>query len=81
MAGITTGALYALATLGLPLPLAVLAAAAVGGVIGALIFMLVAYPLSRRSPETFETTIMIATFGVALTLENTELAPQIRTVA
>lgn len=107
VSGITTGALYALATLGLSLvwgslgmlnmahgtlltlggyaaftaasqlglsvPLAVLAAAAVGGVIGALIFMLVAYPLSRRSPETFETTIMIATFGVALTLENTVL--------
>ena len=107
VSGITTGALYALATLGLslvwgslgmlnmahgtlltlggyaaftaasqlgwPAPVAVLAAAAVGGAIGALIFVLVAYPLSRRSPETFETTIMIATFGVALTLENTVL--------
>lgn len=66
-------AFTAASQLGLPVPLAVLAATAVGGVIGALIFALVAYPLSRRSPETFETTIMIATFGVALTLENAVL--------
>lgn len=66
-------AFTAASQLGLPGPLAVLAAIVIGGLIGALIFVLVAYPLSRRSPETFETTIMIATFGVALTLENTVL--------
>jgi len=107
VSGLTTGALYALATLGLslvwgslgmlnmahgtlltlggyaaftvaaqlgwPVPLAVLAAVLAGGLVGALIFLLVAYPLARRSPETFETTIIIATFGVALTLENAVL--------
>src|SRR5436305_11535239 len=104
VAGLTTGALYALATIGLslvwgslgmlnmahgtmltlggyaaftvaeglgwPAPLAILAALAAGGIVGALVFGLVAYPLVRRSPETFETTIIIATFGVALMLEN-----------
>jgi branched-chain amino acid transport system permease protein len=107
VSGLTTGALYALATLGLslvwgslgmlnmahgtlltlggyaaftvatllgwPAPFAVLAAILAGGLVGALVFLLVAYPLARRSPETFETTIIIATFGVALTLENTIL--------
>ncbi|GLR95263.1 MULTISPECIES: ABC transporter permease subunit [Bradyrhizobium] len=64
-------AFTAASQLGLPVPLAVLAATAVGGVIGALIFALVAYPLSRRSPETFETTsnlpgAIITSFGLAI---------------
>lgn len=104
VAGLTTGALYALATLGLSLvwgalgmlnmahgamltlggyaafsavrtlglhpALGVVAAGAAGVAAGALIHMLVASPLARRSPETFQTTIMIATFGAAIALEN-----------
>lgn len=108
VSGLTTGALYALATLGLslvwgamgmlnmahgamltlggyaaysavtraglPLPAGVLAAVAVGALAGALIHLLITRPLVRRSPETFETTIMIATFGAAIALENAILA-------
>ena len=104
VAGLTTGALYALATLGLslvwgalgmlnmahgamltlggysafvivtrlglPMPLGVLASCVAGAAAGAVIYLSVARPLLARAPETFETTIMIATFGVAVALEN-----------
>ncbi len=104
VAGLTTGALYALATLGLslvwgalgmlnmahgamltlggysafvivtrlglPMPLGVLASCVTGAAAGAVIYLSVARPLLARAPETFETTIMIATFGVAVALEN-----------
>ncbi|MFN8828906.1 MAG: branched-chain amino acid ABC transporter permease [Labrys sp. (in: a-proteobacteria)] len=104
IAGLTTGALYALATLGLslvwgalgmlnmahgamltlggyaafaavtqaglPLPFGILAAIFVGAIAGAIIYGAVTKPLLNRAPEGFETTIMIATFGVAIALEN-----------
>jgi branched-chain amino acid transport system permease protein len=64
----------AVTRLGLPAVFGVLAAVVVGAAAGALIHALIARPLVRRSPETFETTIMIATFGAAIALENTILA-------
>ncbi len=64
----------AVTALGLPAVAGVAAAIVAGAVAGALIHVLVARPLVRRSPETFETTIMIATFGAAIVLENTILA-------
>jgi branched-chain amino acid transport system permease protein len=107
VAGITTGALYALATIGLslvwgalgmlnmahgalltiggyaaftlatwlgaPWPLAVLAPIVVGAAIGAAIYLLVAHPLLVRAPRSFETNVIIATFGVAIALENAVL--------
>jgi branched-chain amino acid transport system permease protein len=63
-------AMSAVRVLGAPPVFGVLAAAAAGVAAGALIHVLVASPLARRSPETFQTTIMIATFGVAIALEN-----------
>jgi branched-chain amino acid transport system permease protein len=108
VSGLTTGALYALATLGLslvwgvlgmlnmahgamltlggyaayaavvaaglPAPVGVLAAVLAGAAAGVLIHVLIARPLVRRSPETFETAVMIATFGAAIALQNTILA-------
>ena len=104
VAGLTTGALYALATLGLslvwgalgmlnmahgamltlggysayfavtrlgwPVAAGVLMACAVGALAGAIIFFTVTRPLLARQTGNFETTIMIATFGVAVALEN-----------
>jgi branched-chain amino acid transport system permease protein len=108
VAGLTNGALYALATIGLSLvwgalgmlnmahgamlalggyaayaavtglglpPVAGVAAAALAGAAaGAVIYWTLTRPLVLRSPETFETTIMIATFGGAIALENLILA-------
>lgn len=107
VAGITTGALYALATIGLslvwgalgmlnmahgalltiggyaaftlatlmgaPWPVAVLAPVVVGALIGAAIYLLVAHPLLARAPQSFETNVIIATFGVAIALQNAVL--------
>jgi branched-chain amino acid transport system permease protein len=108
VAGLTNGALYALATIGLSLvwgalgmlnmahgamlalggyaayaavtglglhPVAGVAASALAGAAaGAVIYWALARPLVLRSPETFETAIMIATFGGAIALENAILA-------
>ena len=104
VAGVTTGALYALATIGLslvwgalgmlnmahgalltiggyaaftlavwlgaPWPVAVLAPVVVGAIMGAILYVLVAHPLLTRAPATFETNVIIATFGAAIALEN-----------
>jgi branched-chain amino acid transport system permease protein len=52
----------------------VLAAVLAGAAAGVVIHVLIARPLVRRSPETFETAVMIATFGAAIALQNTILA-------
>lgn len=62
-------AAYSLAgVLGLPFYVAIPGALLAGAVLGLLLYELVARPLRRH--ENFETTIIIATVGVALLLEN-----------
>ena len=104
VSGLTTGALYALATiglslvwgalgmlnmahgalltiggyvtltmvvsLGLPWPVAILAPLVVGALIGAAIYVLIAHPILKTAPKNFETNVIIATFGIAIALEN-----------
>ena len=63
-------AFWAVTLMGLPAPVGVLAACLTGAMAGAVIYLAVTRPLLARAPESFETTIMIATFGVAIALEN-----------
>jgi branched-subunit amino acid ABC-type transport system permease component len=60
--------LYAMTALGLPAVLAVIAAMAVCGVMGLLIYHLAARPM--LSSRNFETRIFIATIGIGAVLEN-----------
>ncbi|PLL11513.1 branched-chain amino acid ABC transporter permease [Tabrizicola sp. TH137] len=59
---------FVMATLGLPAPLAVLAAMAVGGLLGLAIYLFVARPM-LASPA-FETQIFIATIGIGSVLQS-----------
>lgn len=104
VAGLTSGALYALATvglslvwgsmgmlnmshaamltlggyaaftastaLGLPIVAAFLAAIAVGAVAGGLLYVLIVRNLLDNDKPTFEASVMIATVGVGIALEN-----------
>ena len=58
----------AIQQLGLPPPIAFLAAMAAGGTVGLLIFLTTARPL-LEAPD-FETNIFIATIGIGAALEN-----------
>ncbi|MFN0193257.1 MAG: branched-chain amino acid ABC transporter permease [Aestuariivirga sp.] len=60
--------LYAMTTLGLPAPLAILAAMGVCGVIGVAIYHLAARPM--LSSRNLETQIFIATIGIGAIVEN-----------
>lgn len=62
---------YVMDALGLPAPLAVLAALAVGGALGLAIYLLVARPM-LGSPM-FETQIFIATIGIGSVLQSVVL--------
>ncbi len=62
---------YVMETLGLPAPVAMLAAMVVGGALGLAIYLLVARPM-LGSPM-FETQIFIATIGVGSVLQSVVL--------
>ncbi|MGR9147843.1 branched-chain amino acid ABC transporter permease [Rhizobium leguminosarum] len=104
IAGLTTGALYALATvglslvwgsmgmlnmahaalltlggyvaftvttsLGLPVPVGFLAAVLAGALAGGLLYLLVARNLLGHDKANFEASVMIATVGIGIALEN-----------
>ncbi|MCB8883714.1 branched-chain amino acid ABC transporter permease [Acidisoma cellulosilytica] len=55
--------------LGLPLPVAVIAAVAGGALFGVLLYLVVVQRLLARSTEHFETSVMIATAGISIALE------------
>lgn len=57
-------------TLGLPIWLAILAAAAAGALFGGLLYLLIVRPLLRHGGRGFETSVMIATVGVSIALQN-----------
>ena len=63
--------LHAMTALALPAPLALLAAMAVCGAAGLLIYLLAARPM--LSSRNFETRIFIATIGIGAVLESTIL--------
>jgi branched-chain amino acid transport system permease protein len=107
IAGLTNGALYALATvglslvwgsmgmlnmahgglltlggyaaytvvtgLGLPVPLGIVGAMAVGAVAGAVLYALVVARLLKADRSGFEANVMIATVGIGMALENAVL--------
>ena len=57
-------------TLGLPAPLGILGAVAAGGCAGAVLYAPVVRPLLGQSLAAFETSVLIATVGVGIALEN-----------
>lgn len=57
-------------TLGLPVWLAVLVAAAVGAVAGMVLYVLVVRSLLHTAGKNFETSVMIATVGLSIALQN-----------
>ena len=60
----------AVTTLGLPAPLGVLGAVLAGGCAGAVLYLTVVRQLLGQSLATFETSVLIATVGVGIALEN-----------
>ena len=64
-------AVYTVATsMGLPVWLAVILAAGVGAVAGAVLYMAVVRSLLHSAGKNFETSVMIATVGIAIALQN-----------
>lgn len=64
-------AVYTVATsMGLPVWLAVIVAAGVGAVAGAVLYMAVVRSLLHSAGKNFETSVMIATVGIAIALQN-----------
>ena len=63
----------AVTTLGLPAPLGLLGAVVAGGCAGALLYAAVVRQLLGQSLATFETSVLIATVGVGIALENSIL--------
>ena len=57
-------------TLGLPAPLGLLGAVVAGGCAGAVLYAAVVRQLLGQSLATFETSVLIATVGVGIALEN-----------
>ena len=60
----------AVTTLGLPAPLGVLGAVLAGGCAGAVLYAAVVRQLLGQSLATFETSVLIATVGIGIALEN-----------
>ncbi len=57
-------------TLGMPVWLAVVVAAGVGAVAGAILYLAVVRSLLHNAGKNFETSVMIATVGIAIALQN-----------
>ncbi|QDL93346.1 branched-chain amino acid ABC transporter permease [Paroceanicella profunda] len=57
-------------TLGLPLPVAMLAAVAAGALAGILLYLGIVRSLLKSGGTGFETSVMIATVGIAIALQN-----------
>ena len=60
----------AVTTLGLPAPLGILGAVLAGGCAGAVLYAAVVRQLLGQSLATFETSVLIATVGIGIALEN-----------
>lgn len=60
----------AVTTLGLPAPLGILAAVLAGGCAGAVLYATIVRQLLGQSLATFETSVLIATVGIGIALEN-----------
>lgn len=63
-------AMTAASQFGLPIPLAILAAALGGALFGVLLYGAIARPLLARAGKGFETSVMIATVGISIALQN-----------
>lgn len=57
-------------TLGLPIWVAVIAAAAIGALAGAVLYLAVVRSLLHTAGKNFETSVMIATVGISIALQN-----------
>ena len=60
----------AVTTLGLPAPLGILGAVLAGGCAGAVLYAVIVRQLLGQSLATFETSVLIATVGIGIALEN-----------